>query len=201
MNKLFATFGVVIACYLPYSQATMPEEKIYSTGENIEKPMIMSRFIEMTHARKVEHVPFTDLSGNEVSLQAHQGNLVIMNLWATWCAPCIKEIPMMDKIRVDNKHRNLVVLPVSIDEEHEKVAAFLTRHQLEGYPTLIDPQQHANKMLPINVVPATYIFDGNGHLVGFLRGYLDWGNKDVQPFIEQLIEKYADPSPLIAIAN
>ncbi|WP_394132253.1 TlpA family protein disulfide reductase [Shewanella maritima] len=194
MNNLFKTLIISVTMLAPMSaSATLPSEKVYNTGENIEKPMIMSRFIEMTQARKVNEVPFTDLEGNTVKLSDYRGNLVVMNLWATWCAPCIKEIPMMQKISAENQNNKLVVMPVSIDEKYDKVEAFLGRHNLAGYPTLIDPQAHINQMLPINVVPATYVFDGQGNLVGFLRGYLDWGDEQVQPFLEQLTQKYADP--------
>ncbi|CAM3917726.1 TlpA family protein disulfide reductase [Shewanella aquimarina] len=175
------------------SLAVMPSAKVYDTGENLPKPMIMSRFVEMTSARKVDEATFEDLNGHQVKLSDYRGKLVLINLWATWCAPCIKEIPMMDKIRRDNLDKDLVVLPLSIDEAHGEVAAFLARHQLAGYPTLIDPKLQVETMLPANIVPATYAFDGEGNLVGFLRGYLDWGDKAVQPYLEQLTAKYANP--------
>ncbi|NKF51918.1 TlpA family protein disulfide reductase [Shewanella sp. WXL01] len=198
MNKLTTLLASVLltaTCTVSFaSQASLPSEKVYDTGENIPKPMIMSRFIEMTKARKVNEVPLTSLDGETVKLSDYRGKLVVMNLWATWCAPCIKEIPMMEKIRQDNINNDLVVMPVSIDEEYDKVAAFLTRHKLDGYPTLIDPQAQIENMVPLNVVPATYVFDGEGNLVGFLRGYLDWGDKEVQPYLEQLTAKYANPT-------
>jgi thiol-disulfide isomerase/thioredoxin len=175
------------------SLASMPNEKVYATGDSLAKPMIMSRFIEMSYARRVAEVPFKNLQDETVKLSDYRGKLVLINLWATWCAPCIKEIPMMDKIRRDNQEKNLVVLPLSIDEEHDKVAAFLDRHQYTDYPSLIDPQQLIEQMLPADVVPATYVFDGEGNLVGFLRGYLDWGDEKVQPYLEKLIIKYAKP--------
>ncbi|QYJ82777.1 TlpA family protein disulfide reductase [Shewanella aegiceratis] len=174
--------------------AVMPSAKVYDTGENLPKPMIMSRFVEMTSARKVDEATFESLSGDQVKLSDYRGKLVLINLWATWCAPCIKEIPMMDKIRRDNLAKDLVVLPLSIDEAHDEVGAFLARHQLAGYPTLIDPQRQVEKMLPANIVPATYAFDGEGNLIGFLRGYLDWGDKAVQPYLERLTAKYAKPN-------
>ena len=103
---------------------------------------------------------------------------------------------MMDKIRRDNQDKNLVVLPLSIDAEYDKVAAFLARHQQPNYPTLIDPQQQVEKMLPADVVPATYVFDGEGNLVGFLRGYLDWSDIAIQGYLEGLTKKYATPQLL-----
>lgn len=193
-KQLLAIIGLLMLLTMGQSQAAMPNEKVYATGDNLPKPMIMSRFIEMQHARKVSEVPFETLEGAKVNLSDYRGNLVLVNLWATWCAPCIKEIPMMDKIRRDNLTNKLVVLPLSIDEQYDQVAAFLTRHNLGDYPTLVDPQRQIDKMLPADVVPATYVFDGDGNLIGFLRGYLDWGDKEVQPYLEQLTAKYASPS-------
>lgn len=193
-KQLLAIIGLSMLFIMGQSQAAMPNEKVYATGENLPKPMIMSRFIEMQHARKVSEVPFETLEGTKVNLSDYRGNLVLVNLWATWCAPCIKEIPMMDKIRRDNLTNKLVVLPLSIDEQYDQVAAFLTRHSLGDYPTLVDPQRQIDKMLPADVVPATYVFDGDGNLIGFLRGYLDWGDKEVQPYLEQLTAKYASPN-------
>ncbi len=183
--------GLLLLVVSQTSSAAMPSIKVYNTGDNLPKPMIMSRFTEMTNARKVEEVPFENLQGETVKLSDHRGKLVLLNLWATWCGPCIKEIPMMEQIRVANLDKELVVLPLSIDEEYLKVEDFLERHNLSGYPTLVDPQQQISKMLPIDAVPATYVFDGSGNLVGFLRGYLDWSDKEIQPYLEKLTEKYA----------
>ncbi|MCZ4337344.1 TlpA family protein disulfide reductase [Shewanella colwelliana] len=197
MIKPFARlFGLSLLLLSAQSFASMPNEKVYATGDSLAKPMIMSRFVEMSYARKVTEVPFQNLQGDTVKLSDYRGKLVLINLWATWCAPCIKEIPMMDKIRRDNQDKNLVVLPLSIDAEYDKVAAFLARHQQPNYPTLIDPQQQVEKMLPADVVPATYVFDGEGNLVGFLRGYLDWSDIAIQGYLEGLTKKYATPQLL-----
>jgi len=190
MNKT-----LILTCLLAISSVFIPVEaktnKVYNTGEAIDKPMIMSRFIEMQSAREVPDVTFTDTEGGEVNLKQYKGKVVMVNLWATWCAPCIKEIPQMENIRQTNIDKDLVVLPISIDEESEKVKPFLTRHGLAHYKTWLDPNKDIDRVMPADVVPATYVFDGSGNLIGFLRGYLDWGDEDVQPYLEKLIAKYA----------
>lgn len=173
------------------TQASLPTQKIYDTGIPLEKPMIMNRFIEMSSARKVPNVSFVDTQGGSIQLKQFKGKVVLVSLWATWCSPCIKEIPQMEAIRQTNLENNLVVVPISIDKESDQVAPFLKRHGLSHYQTWLDPQMNIDKIMPADVVPATYVFDGSGNLVGFLRGYLDWGDKDVQPYLEQLIKKYA----------
>lgn len=190
MNKT-----LILICLLAFSSVFIPADaksnKVYNTGEAINKPMIMSRFIEMQSAREVPDVTFTDTEGGEINLKQYKGKLVMVNLWATWCAPCIKEIPQMENIRQTNIDKDLIVLPISIDEESEKVKPFLARHGLAHYKTWLDPNKDIDQVMPADVVPATYVFDGSGNLIGFLRGYLDWGDEDVQPYLEKLIAKYA----------
>ncbi|MGS0728982.1 TlpA family protein disulfide reductase, partial [Shewanella sp. 0m-11] len=187
MNKTHLLSGLlVLSSLLMPAQAQVASTKVYNTGDAIEKPLIMSRFIEMQSARSVPEVKFTDTKGDEISLKQFKGKLVLVNLWATWCAPCIKEIPQMENIRQVNKNNDLVVVPISIDEESDKVQAFLERHKLGHYQTWLDPKKSIDQVMPADVVPATYVFDGSGNLVGFLRGYLDWGDKEVQPYLEKL---------------
>jgi len=190
MNKT-----LILTCLLAFTSVFVPavakSNKVYNTGEPIIKPMIMSRFIEMQSAREVPDVTFIDTEGGEVNLKQYKGKVVMVNLWATWCAPCIKEIPQMENIRQTNIDKDLVVLPISIDEETDKVKPFLARHGLAHYKTWLDPNKDIDQVMPADVVPATYVFDGSGNLIGFLRGYLDWGDEDVQPYLEKLVAKYA----------
>ncbi|WP_394203894.1 TlpA family protein disulfide reductase [Shewanella waksmanii] len=171
--------------------ASMPSDKVYATGTAISKPMIMSRFIEMQYARAMSEIELETLTGQNINLDQYKGKVVLVNLWATWCGPCIKEIPMMEGIRQANKDKDLVVVPVSIDESTKDIQPFLDKHGLGDYLTYHREQYSLDEVLPANVVPATFVLDGDGNLIGFLRGYLDWGDKEVQPYLEALTQKYA----------
>ena len=149
----------LLSCLLVFSSMLMPAQaqvitkKVYDTGKSIEKPLIMSRFIEMQSARAVPDVTFSDTQGGQINLKQFKGKLVLVNLWATWCAPCIKEIPQMENIRQVNKNNDLVVVPISIDEESDKVQAFLERHELGHYKTWLDPKKSIDQVMPADVVP------------------------------------------------
>jgi thiol-disulfide isomerase/thioredoxin len=171
--------------------AAANDSKVYATGEAIIKPMILSRFIELHNARRVADVDFLDRQLQPVSLKQFRGKLVIVNVWATWCAPCLREIPAMASIQQNNLDKPLVVVPLSIDENVAEVGQFLKKHQFSNYQTWLDPQKNIEQIMPANVVPATYVFDGAGNLIGFVRGYLDWNDEKVQPFLEALTTKYA----------
>ncbi|MBV7316964.1 TlpA disulfide reductase family protein [Shewanella sp. NIFS-20-20] len=181
----------LLACSLSV-QAHSLQNKVYQTGEPLAKPMQMTGFTEMSWARGVPDIEMQTVDGNTVNLSDYRGKLVLVNLWATWCPPCIKEIPALIDLKADNQDKQITILSLSIDEDPTLVAPFLDLHGFENFETLLDPTTQIEKIMPANVVPATYMFDGAGNLVGFVRGYMDWDDKTVQPFVDQLITKYAD---------
>lgn len=193
IKNLCLPLSLVIAS-LSFSAMAVPssmEQKAYATGESIEKPMQMTGFVELRYARKAPDLSFNDLSGKSHSLSDYQGKLLLLNLWATWCPPCIREIPALQKVKAHNKDSNIAVVSLSIDEEPKDIPEFLQKHKFDGFATLIDPSKQIEKIMPANVVPATYVFDGAGNLVGFMRGFLHWDDPSVQPYLNKLADKYA----------
>ncbi|MGL4750137.1 MAG: TlpA family protein disulfide reductase [Shewanella sp.] len=188
---------VLCACLglLPnYSHGHALNNKLYSTGEPLSKPRAMTGFIEMQYARGIPEVPFIDEAGKTQTLAQYQGKLTLVNLWATWCAPCLREIPELQKLQQQYQGKNLNVVPISIDEEIQDVRPFLNKYGFNNYSTWLDPNKNIEGIVPTTVVPASYFFDAKGNLVGFIRGYLDWGDKDVVSYLDQLIAKYAPVS-------
>ena len=88
--------SLLLSCIV---QAHSLQNKLYDTGEAIPKPRVMTGFIEMQHARGIPEVPFMDEAGQVQSLKQHQGKLTLVNLWATWCVPCLREIPRASKTK------------------------------------------------------------------------------------------------------
>ncbi|GLS82226.1 hypothetical protein GCM10007894_02030 [Paraferrimonas haliotis] len=152
--------------------------------------MIMTGYTDMDWARSVRDVTFTDLQGNSVSFADHKGKLLMVNLWATWCSPCLKEIPMMKKIAEANKDNPFAMIPISIDEHQELVEPFLEKYGFSPYDTWLDPNSDIEEIFPANIIPATIMFDARGNMIGFARGLLDWSDKDVQPYLEKMMQKY-----------
>ncbi|GIU02536.1 MULTISPECIES: TlpA family protein disulfide reductase [Shewanella] len=192
MNKLLPLTMLLLTGSLHLNTAAAPNDvKVYQTGEPVQKPMVMSRFVELKNARKIKDIDFKDQQQNPVNLEQYQGKLVMVNLWATWCAPCIKEIPAMQDIKVRNQDKDFALVPISIDEDPSNIAPFFAEHGFEDYATWIDPEKNIDYIMPADLIPASFILDGQGNLVGFVRGYIDWTDDGVQPFIDDLIAKYA----------
>jgi thiol-disulfide isomerase/thioredoxin len=105
-----------------------------------------------------------DLDGKPHTLSELRGKTVLVNFWATWCTPCRREMPDLDKLQGRFAPQGLVVLSIS-DEEQAKVAPFIAS---SGYrpAVLLDPGDKVNQEFHIEGIPKTFLFDRSGKLVG-----------------------------------
>ncbi|MBL7994249.1 TlpA family protein disulfide reductase [bacterium] len=107
----------------------------------------------------------TDLEGNSVKLSEYRGKTVLVNVWATWCAPCIKEIPDLKEIHAEYKDSNVVVLGVLLESQSPEAAKPMVVDQLQiNYPTWYGDDAFA-KQFQIQAFPTTIIIDKNGKVV------------------------------------
>ena len=104
-----------------------------------------------------------DLEGKSWTLSALKGKVVLVNFWATWCPPCRKEMPDLDRLYSEFKDQGLVILAIS-DEKKETVTSYLATHPV-NYIVLLDPARKANDAFKMAGIPNSYIFDRKGHLV------------------------------------
>jgi peroxiredoxin len=105
----------------------------------------------------------TALDGKTYNLDALRGKVVLLNFWATWCPPCRREMPDMEKLYQRYSEKGLVVLAVS-DEKRETVEGFLQK-QSYTFPILLDPERKVNTAFGIEGIPNSFLFDRQGKLV------------------------------------
>ena len=128
-----------------------------------------------------------DPEGRELNLGALQGTPVLLNLWATWCAPCVKEMPLLDKVAADYDEQVHVITASQDLGAPEKVAAFFKDRKLAYLEPWIDPQAELSETLGEGVLPTTVLYDAQGLEVWRVRGDLDWSREDVRAAIEEAI--------------
>jgi thiol-disulfide isomerase/thioredoxin len=114
---------------------------------------------------------FKDMQGKEQRLSAHRGKWVLVNFWATWCPPCLAEMP--DLLGLYNAHRDkdLVVIGVSLDSTRESVVEFVTKMGIT-YPIVVGDYKMAAQIGNIDALPTTYLFDPTGKPVGIQQGVI-----------------------------
>jgi thiol-disulfide isomerase/thioredoxin len=122
---------------------------------------------------------FNDPDGNETSLRAFAGKPTLVNLWASWCAPCVKELPTLDKL-AQAQGGKLNVVAISQDSgPHASVEAFLQTHKIVALDSYQDPKMGLSGALGAEVLPTSVLYDANGKEVWRYVGDRDWTSPDV----------------------
>ena len=123
-------------------------------------------------------------SDRKVSLEQFQGQVVVLNFWATWCPPCQEELPSLMTMQERMRGRGIVVVGVSIDVDGNAYHSFLKEHGV-NFLTVRDPQQKVAELYGTSGWPESYIIDRQGILRRKIVGPIDW----TQPDIIQLLGK------------
>jgi peroxiredoxin len=130
-----------------------------------------------------------DLNGKKFGLNQFKGKVIFINFWATWCGPCKEEMPSMEVLHKQFKEKNFVLLAVSVDYEGQKlVKEFIHKYQYT-FPVLVDPNCNTLDLFQVKGIPATFLIDKRGRMVGKALGPRDWESPEVVSLINLLIEK------------
>jgi len=136
-------------------------------------PVIMMSFITLLQAATAPKIKLKDLDGKEFTLeQALASGPVLLDFWATWCAPCIKAMPKLLEIKEKYESQGLTVVTVNEDGPRNlvKVRLFLKKHKLD-FRVLLDLNSAVMNRYRINSLPATVLIAPSGEISYFHRGY------------------------------
>ena len=170
-NYKFILFG--LSCFL------LNYEFCYSKAHDIplnktEKKILKELNIEIPF-KKIEAHDFKGklIEKKEINLRDNFGNFLIINFWATWCSPCLKEMPDLEKIYNKFKKSGLTVIAISMGESLERVLKFQKKHNY-SFPVIIDSDMKISNLYGVKNIPITYLINSNGVIVGRALGPRDW---------------------------
>lgn len=144
-------------------------------------------FIAFDRPRPVPETAFTDMGGAPVAIADFRGRVVVLNFWATWCAPCVKEMPSLDRLAAEMP--DVAVLAASVDiKGAEIVAPFLEAHKIERLSILLDPKAGGLRGFGFRGLPSTIVIDREGRARGKLEGAAEWDSAEAKA----LLRFYAD---------
>ena len=128
-----------------------------------------------------------------IDFTALNGKVVIVNFWATWCAPCVREMPSLDRLAVSLRGNTAIVLPIALDATKiSDVAAFYEAHGVTHLPVSIDPDRRVGHLggggdwhdpFPLTALPTTYLIDPHGYVVGYVQGAAAWDSAQANALI------------------
>jgi len=151
---------------------------ISSSGSySIERPDIKNLIIH-NEKKKIEEVEFFNSKKNKVSLNDYKSNVVIINFWATWCAPCKEEMPHLNQLKSKSKFKDIEIIPINIaDEELKKSKEFFEELNINNLEIFYGSSLELAKEFKLRGIPTTIIIDKEGYEFARIIGFIDFENK------------------------
>ncbi len=135
----------------------------------------IENFIPAREVKPAPLVTFLDEDGAKLTLEKFRGRVVVLNLWATWCTPCIAEMPMLDRLQHQLENLGVVVVALSLDRGGpEAVREFYDEHGIEHLAVYVDPTMRAQGDLNTIGLPTTILIDRDGNDRGRIVGPAEW---------------------------
>jgi len=177
--------GALAVLYVLFAAASKPEP---ATGLSRFARGEMARLTVIGDAPSLPTRSIRDAAGAETTLAAFEGEVVVLNVWATWCAPCMEEMPTLAALQQRFGDR-LQVLPVSVDSEadREKAQRDLARLSGGALPFFIDISRGVLFDVQAPGMPVTIIYDRDGREVARLAGGADWGGEEAVALLEAVL--------------
>jgi peroxiredoxin len=125
------------------------------------------------------------LPSGSLDLKNYRGQVVVLNLWATWCPPCVEETPSLEHFAAKMRDQGVIVLSISVDEDPKALQDFIQKYHI-SYPVGRDPDQSLAARYGTFLFPETYILDRRGLLAEKVVGATDWDDPRMQSFVLDL---------------
>jgi peroxiredoxin len=135
-----------------------------------------------------EDFTINTVGGTSFRLSAHRGRPVFMNFWATWCPPCLEEMPAMERLWRAQKDAGLVMLAVTVDANPKLVAPFVERHGFT-FPVGLDAKMELAHTYGVRALPSSFVIDRDGRLTAIAIGPRVWDNVAAQSLIQGLVAR------------
>jgi thiol-disulfide isomerase/thioredoxin len=145
---------------------------------NIGPELLQGTLAKFQLAKSPKPLPdlaFNDADDKPLKLADYKGKIVLLNFWATWCAPCVKEMPSLDRLQGELGKDKFVVLPLSLDgPSRPKVAPFYRDRKLTNLGVYFDKGRKAMQALDVSILPTSILIDPRGRELGRIEGEADW---------------------------
>jgi len=136
---------------------------------------------------------WSDGDGKTITLADFRGKVVLVNFWASWCAPCLRELPSINALQEDLGSDQFEVVAINIDQQGKRVAEpFAQRLKLDALELYLDPRGRISRGVGVQVMPTTILYDRDGLEIGRMEGPAEWDQADAKKLMQFYID---EPSP------
>lgn len=149
----------------------------------------VANFTLNREAKPTASVSFADADGRTASFADFGGKVVLVNVWATWCAPCVREMPTLDRLEAALGGADFAVVAVAVDRQGlPAVARFYETHGIANLHPFVDPSYAVPRALGVVGLPTTVLLDRAGREIGRLVGGAEWDSPEAIALIRHVIE-------------
>jgi thiol-disulfide isomerase/thioredoxin len=179
--------GVNISLLLVLTAAPLAAE-VPDTG------VTLGQFSPAAALLPAPEVVFTDMQGKPAGFADLHGRPAVVNLWATWCQPCLREMPSLERLQ-EKFGDKLTVAAISQDRGGEKaVTPFLAKLGLDKVKIYLDPKSEVGKAFGVRGLPTSVVLDAEGREVGRVEGAAEWDSGEMLAVLEPLVKNAAAPA-------
>lgn len=161
---------------------------LFTAGSSLVGASFPESFkIRPSEPQKVE-LQLVDLEKKRVRLSDLKGKVILLNFWATWCYPCLAEMPALEKLWNTYREKGFLLITVAVDGEKERVIRNYIKRKGYSFPVLLDPEGKEGERLGVSALPFSILINRQGIKVGEITGSRKWDGKVARTVIEALLE-------------
>jgi thiol-disulfide isomerase/thioredoxin len=150
-------------------------------------PRALARLHRLDTPIPAPDVHYFDENGRRQSFQALHGRLVLVNLWATWCAPCVRELPALARLSQEMSDRQVVVVAIDVGRDDARAAkAFLSRHGAARLGVYLDSDTTMLRGFHAFGLPTSILLDGKGRMIARVVGPADWDDPEAVAYLRRM---------------
>ena len=156
-----------------------------SSSYAIQEPDIKNLFIHK-NPKKLENVNFKNVKNDDIYLEDYKNSLVLINFWATWCAPCREEMPSLNLLKSNNQFKNLKIIPINVGKEKiEKSIKFFQELKIDNLEIYYDKDIELAKKFLLRGLPTTVFINKKGEEFARIIGSINFNDKELIKWLKK----------------
>lgn len=150
---------------------------------------LLRKLVVHSEAKEFKSVPVETIDGTKATLDDFEGRIVVLNFWATWCPPCVKEMPSLDRLQAEFDLEEVRVVAVATGRNPvEQVRSFLADHEIDNLEVLFDQKTRLSGAFGVFGLPVTSILDRDGREIARLSGDADWNSSSALQIVRLIAD-------------
>jgi thiol-disulfide isomerase/thioredoxin len=162
----------------------------------------MEKFTVIDNPLPAPRVPLSNGEGSQVLLSGFEGKVVLVNFWATWCTPCVREMPSIDKLQAKLGGKDFTVVTVNEDRDGAaRAKPFLKKLGTTHLVLYVDSEMAMMRAFKVRGLPTSFLLDREGRIIGKLEGIAEWDTPEVEDLIRYYTKQTTPAQTSLRPAN